>query len=273
MASGNFEACHKHTAKWEGGWSNHKADPGGKTMYGVTERVYHAWLAEQSLPFRPVRMIRMDEAMRLYKSEFWHPAGCERLNAGVDLCTYDTAVNSGPPRAKKFLKASVGGTDIQTIKKYCGKRLSFVRGLGTFKTFGKGWSRRIAGIEAAAVAMNLAWFNATDAQVRDRLAIEGGIAAEEAKANEKGAAKAGGAGGAVAGPVGGAEAMGDANQWLVYGAVAVAVVALVVVVVMLHRRKANRARAAAYAEEAKQFAPPLSGKPLAGAPEFKGDAA
>ncbi len=39
-----FEACHAITAKWEGGWSNHKADPGGKTMYGVTEAVFHAWL-------------------------------------------------------------------------------------------------------------------------------------------------------------------------------------------------------------------------------------
>ncbi|CUX63003.1 glycosyl hydrolase 108 family protein [Agrobacterium tumefaciens] len=36
--------CHNITAEWEGGWSNHKADPGGKTMYGVTEAVYHVWL-------------------------------------------------------------------------------------------------------------------------------------------------------------------------------------------------------------------------------------
>jgi len=44
MAAGNFEKCHAVTAKWEGGWSDHPADPGGKTMYGITEAVYHAWL-------------------------------------------------------------------------------------------------------------------------------------------------------------------------------------------------------------------------------------
>lgn len=31
-----FPICHPITAKWEGGWSDHKADPGSKTMYGVT---------------------------------------------------------------------------------------------------------------------------------------------------------------------------------------------------------------------------------------------
>ncbi|QKW98499.1 hypothetical protein GSF67_09525 [Agrobacterium sp. CGMCC 11546] len=42
--SDRFTICHNITAKWEGGWSDHKADLGSKTTYGVTETIYHAWL-------------------------------------------------------------------------------------------------------------------------------------------------------------------------------------------------------------------------------------
>lgn len=57
MSTAKFRRCHEVTKAWEGGWSDHPADPGGKTMYGVTEAVYHAWLRQHGKPVRPVRQI------------------------------------------------------------------------------------------------------------------------------------------------------------------------------------------------------------------------
>ncbi|WP_258571231.1 glycosyl hydrolase 108 family protein [Flavimaribacter sediminis] len=105
-----FNICHAITAKLEGGGSNHAADPGGKTMYGVTEAT--AWLAKRKLPMKPVSKITYAEALRLYRDEYWQPTAIKyNLVPGVDLAVYDAAVNSSVSRGLKWLKASVGSSD------------------------------------------------------------------------------------------------------------------------------------------------------------------
>lgn len=90
-----FETCHAITAKWEGGWSDHPADPGGKTMYGVTEAVYHAWLRAKGRPTKPVRGITMAEALEIYRDKYWLPTAVRyNLRPGVDLATYDAGVGA-----------------------------------------------------------------------------------------------------------------------------------------------------------------------------------
>lgn len=250
MAKGNFERCHAVTAVYEGGWSDHKADPGGKTMYGVTERVFHAWLRGQGKPIRPVRSITLDEAKALYKAEYWYAAKCEGLAAGVDLAVYDPAVNSGVSRARKWLEASIGGQDVQTIKRICAARLSFVRSLATWKHFGKGWARRIAGIEAKAVAMSLGAGGASAPQVKDRLKIEAGIAGEAARTDAI-SAKAGAGGAAASSSTSAVETVSPmAGDWLFYGGIGVAVLAVLFALWMTHRSRGNAERAEAYTGEA-----------------------
>ncbi len=39
----NWEEALKHILKWEGGYVNHKDDPGGRTNLGVTQRVWEEW--------------------------------------------------------------------------------------------------------------------------------------------------------------------------------------------------------------------------------------
>ena len=151
-----FLRCNAITAAWEGGWSNHAADPGGKTMYGITEKVWIAWnKAKGILKPKPVRQITRAEAEEIYYHEYWLAAGCNKLNPGVDLCTYDSSVNSGVSRGRKWLLASIGGTDLETIRKMCAKRTAFVRALKNFAVFGKGWINRFTDIEAKAVKMSL----------------------------------------------------------------------------------------------------------------------
>jgi lysozyme family protein len=240
-----FERCHAVTAKWEGGWSNHASDPGGKTMYGVTEAVYHAWLREQGKPPRPVRGISMAEALALYKSNYWYAAKCNSLAAGVNLAVYDAAVNSGVSRGRKWLVASIGASDVETVKRICKARLSFVQGLKTWQVFGKGWRNRIADVEAKGVAWAMAAAPAaTPNVVKKRVENEAAKADDLAKHQRDGA---------TAGGASGAGATVAVDQWttfdtLVAAGVGIAVVAFVAWLVW--RSRINKARAEAYKAEA-----------------------
>ncbi|MGQ8632310.1 glycoside hydrolase family 108 protein, partial [Agrobacterium sp. DKPNP3] len=166
--SDRFTIYHNITAKWEGGCSNHKADPGGKTMYGVTEAVYHAWLKKRGLKEKPVRNISISEALIIYREQYWNPTAVEfHLFPGVDLAVYDAAVNSGVSRGIKWLKAAAGSNDhSETVKRICRARLSFMQSLAIWKQFGKGWGRRVADIEAKGVAMALAAMGVSEAAVK-----------------------------------------------------------------------------------------------------------
>lgn len=151
MASERFKEVHKLTAEFEGGWSNHPRDPGGKTMYGITERTYHAWLRKQGRPLAPVRGISRAEAEEIYYTNYWLKAGCDKLRMGVDRMTYDAAVNSGVGRARRWLLDSVGGSDEQTVRKMYAVRMRFLRDLKTWGTFGRGWQRRVDAMRDAAL--------------------------------------------------------------------------------------------------------------------------
>lgn len=88
----------------EGGWSNHKNDRGGATMYGVTQAVYTAWRKKKGLPSQTVRKITHAEARALYEEEYWNAASCHKLPWPISYITFDAAVNSGAGRAVRWLQ-------------------------------------------------------------------------------------------------------------------------------------------------------------------------
>ena len=241
MSTAKFRRCHDVTKKWEGGCSDHPADPGGKTMYGVTEAVYHAWLRQQGKPLRPVRQITLAEAEQIYFEQYWVPSGGPSLAAGVDLATYDAAVNSGVSRGRQWLRAAIGGPDHETIKRVCAARLGFMQSLNIWKTFGRGWARRVADIEAKGVAWALAAANDNRAVVQEQLADEAGKASSLARKQSGGATGAGG-GGAIAIDQG----------WQLENALLTgfAVLAFAALVFLIIRALINAQRAAAYVQEA-----------------------
>lgn len=195
----DFLRAHPVTAGWEGGWSNHKADPGGKTMYGVTEAKWFEWLDRHGFKRRPVRSITKGEALQLYYEEFWLKAGCESLFPGVDLAVYDASVNSGVGRGRKWLLASLDKQNRhdRTVKAICAARLGFVQTLKHWRDFGRGWSNRIADIEAKGVAWALAAMHDRQS-VAEQLRDEAGERAAIARKQGAGAAGAGvGGAGAV----------------------------------------------------------------------------
>jgi lysozyme family protein len=241
MSTAKFRRCHDVTKKWEGGWSDHPADPGGNTMYGVTEAVYHAWLRKRGLPIRPVRQIIMAEAEQIYFEEYWVPCGGPTLAVGVDLATYDASVNSGVSRGRQWLLASIGGPDHETVKRICARRLGFMQSLKIWNTFGRGWARRVADIEAKGVAWALATANANRAVVKQQLGDEADEARSLARKQTGGATGAGGSG-AVAIDQG--AQLGD---WILTG---IAVLAFAALAFLIIRAVINTQRAAAYRKEA-----------------------
>jgi len=240
LQSAKFTRCHEVTKRWEGGWSDHPADPGGKTMYGVTEAVYHAWLKKHGKALKPVRQISMAEAELIYYDEYWVPCGGPKLAVGVDLATYDASVNSGVSRGRKWLLASIGGPDHQTVKRICAKRLGFMQSLAIWKTFGKGWARRVADIEAKGVAWALAAAN-DGYIVQQQLEDEADAARKTSGKQATGAAGAGG-GGAI-----GADQAAQFGDWIAAG---IAIAAAAALAWLIIRAIINKRRAEAYEREA-----------------------
>lgn len=164
----NFAACLAETLRHEGGWSDHPKDPGGATMKGVTLDTYRRW--RPGATKAQLRAITDAEVAAIYRKDYWDAVNADDLPAGLDLVAFDGAVNSGPSRGAKWLQAGVGAKqdgkvgpatiaaarayDTRTaVNRACDARLAFLKTLGTWPTFGKGWSRRVASVRSTALDM------------------------------------------------------------------------------------------------------------------------
>jgi len=173
MAKGNFDSCLKEVLLHEGGYSNHKSDPGGRTNLGVTQRTYEAWVG-YPVSEKIMRGLTVDHVRALYKVKYWDKVRGDDLPLGLDLCVFDFGVNAGPARAIRYLQNMVGAKDDgvigprtlslaeQMVKalgadhcvmRYQDARRDYYRLLKTFPTFGRGWLRRVKEVEHTAIAM------------------------------------------------------------------------------------------------------------------------
>jgi lysozyme family protein len=156
----NYAQALKQVLKYEGGYSDHPSDPGGATMKGVTQAVYNDWRKSNNLPIQSVRNISDTEVAAIYKNLYWDRIRGDDLPSGIDFAVFDFAVNSGVNRAAKTLQGvvgvpqdgQIGPATIQATKTYVAmavtnKRLAFMQSLSIWKTFGKGWSARIADVK------------------------------------------------------------------------------------------------------------------------------
>jgi lysozyme family protein len=170
MAAQSFEPALSRVLRDEGGYGNHPADPGGPTNFGITlNDARRYWKADATAG--DVRAMPIGVAKDIYRARYWRALRCDDLPAGVDYAVFDYGVNAGVARAGKVLRRRLGlpdsssavteavlaaarRTDAETlIRAICAERMAFLRGLKTFPVFGKGWSRRVAGVERAALAM------------------------------------------------------------------------------------------------------------------------
>lgn len=169
MAAANFERALALVLAHEGGYVDHPKDPGGATNLGVTIGTLSDWLGRPATK-NEVRALTRATVAPIYRKNYWDRVRGDELPAGVDYCVFDFAVNSGAGRAIPSLQRAIGVADdgkigpitltaardkpsAQTIERICADRLAFLRRLSTWADFGKGWSRRVEGVRAEALAM------------------------------------------------------------------------------------------------------------------------
>jgi lysozyme family protein len=99
-----FKEALEFTLRWEGGKVDDKLDRGGRTAYGIIQRVYDEWRLGKGLEIDDVWLIDMDDVEAIYAEKYWHVAKCNQLPDKLDLCMFDAAVNHGPRKATQFLQ-------------------------------------------------------------------------------------------------------------------------------------------------------------------------
>lgn len=168
MAASHYDAALARVLAHEGGYSNHPSDPGGPTNYGITIADYRRWVKADATA-ADVRAMTLGDARAIYRARYWDALRCDDLPAGVDYAVFDYGVNSGVARAGKVLRRKLllpdnaadddvlrvagAGDPAGLINAICDERMTFLRSLKIWPVFGKGWSRRVAEVRTAALAM------------------------------------------------------------------------------------------------------------------------
>jgi len=91
----SFDRAFAHTIGIEGGYSDHPADRGGPTKYGITERVARANGYQG-----PMREMPLSEAQRIAKSQYWDVLNLDAIDALAPTIAgemFDTLFNGGEP--------------------------------------------------------------------------------------------------------------------------------------------------------------------------------
>lgn len=161
MSASNFDRCLSIVLHHEGGYVNDRRDPGGETNMGISRRAY---------PHEDIRGMTRDRAAAIYRRDYWRAIGGDALPPGVDLVTFDAAVNSGVSRASSWLQRSVGaGVDgdvgqatvaaaraadaRRAVLLAVDARERFLKGLKSWPRFGGGWKKRLDDVRSNALAM------------------------------------------------------------------------------------------------------------------------
>ena len=169
MASLSREPALAKVLEHEGGYTNHPADPGGPTNFGITIADYRKYVKADARA-ADVQAMRLGEAKAIYRAAYWDAMRCDELPAGLDYATFDYGVNSGVGRAVRVLQrllhmaddgrmtdtviAAVDQRDpAELIAALCDERLAFLKKLKTWPVFGTGWGRRVADVRAVALGM------------------------------------------------------------------------------------------------------------------------
>lgn len=153
-----FEECFAKLMELEGGYSDHAADPGGKTRYGITEVV-----ARENGYRGDMRDLPIQFAMQIYRDRYWNLVHADKLPDEIRFAVFDAAVNSGTRQSARWLQRAVGveadgkigpititaswrADPHVTVRKLACQRLRFMADLSNWQHFGRGWARRICDI-------------------------------------------------------------------------------------------------------------------------------
>ncbi len=174
MSAANLPKSLEQIFGHEGGYSSDKADPGNWTGGVVGKGALLGTkfgIAANSYPNLDIKNLTIEEAAEIYRRDYAAKVRFDELPSGLDHAMLDFAINSGPRRAVEFLQRILGVPDDgrmgpitvaeaqeanakKTIAALCTARLAFLKGLRTWKRYGKGWSRRVNDVKAFALKLS-----------------------------------------------------------------------------------------------------------------------
>lgn len=152
----NFDKAFHTLLGHEGAYSNDPADPGGETMWGVTEAV-----ARENGYQSAMRALPVELAKSIYRAKYWNRIRADELPPELRYSVFDAAVNSGPGQAIRWLQRALGVADDgqlgpvtlaaalqanpdSVLRKMIGARLTFMTDLRNWPNHGRGWARRLS---------------------------------------------------------------------------------------------------------------------------------
>lgn len=83
----------------EGEYTLDPNDPGGETKYGISKKSY---------PYLDIKNLSRQNAVEIYKRDFWVPCHCADLPRHFALFVFDAAVNQGPRVAVRLMQIALG---------------------------------------------------------------------------------------------------------------------------------------------------------------------
>ncbi len=109
-----FKYAIPFTFKWEGGYSDDRDDPGGKTKFGITERTLKYAKLLGIVRTESVEELTEEEAERIYKELYWKGIRGDEVPLWVGVLLFDTAVNQGVGWAVKHLQNALNGVHVHS---------------------------------------------------------------------------------------------------------------------------------------------------------------
>jgi lysozyme family protein len=100
----------------EGGYVNHKADRGGPTNFGITQRTLSNYLGRRAT-IQDVKNLSLDLAKEIYLANYFYGPRINTLPEEVQQKIFDMGVNHGPRRAVKIAQSVVNKAGFGPIGK------------------------------------------------------------------------------------------------------------------------------------------------------------
>ena len=131
----NFDKIMEFIFKWENWKSNDPDDAGGRTVWGITERIYpNEFPALWDMSKEESR----EYVKTIYHRDYWDKVNGDNLPKGTDAVVMDTAVNMGATFAEKLKGYDMMTATIERIKRY-----TEIAAIGNNIKFLRGWIRRV----------------------------------------------------------------------------------------------------------------------------------
>lgn len=155
----DFTDCIDLTLEFEGGWSDHSDDKGGRTKFGISSRAF---------PEVDLDALTIEQAKDIYRKNYWDAVHADKLPEKIRHVVFDCAVHSGVTRAIKFMQRAltaqgfpihddgvIGPITLKALDtcdsmalatQILGLRLKHMSDLSSWESFSRGWARRVASL-------------------------------------------------------------------------------------------------------------------------------